>query len=68
MSLNVIDLNNLAIIIRELKEAVDKLSPEEIETLEILLDDEARAVLELPSDELNFSDFDDVRGQLEDSD
>jgi len=68
MSLKAIDLNNIAIIIRELKQVVDKLSPEELETLEILLDDEAMAVLELPSDKLNFSDFDDVRGQLEDSD
>ena len=67
MSSNVIDLNNLAAIIRELRDVVNGLSPEEIETLEVLLDDEAMAVLDLPSGDFIFHDFEDVRAELEDS-
>ena len=65
MSSNVIDLNNLAAIIRELKDVVEGLSPEELETLEVLLDDEAMVVLDLPSGELVFHDFENVRPELE---
>ena len=67
MSTKIIDLNNLAEIIRELKDVVGKLSPEELESLEVLLDDEAMAVLNLPSGSLEFHDLDDVRVQLEDT-
>lgn len=67
MSTKLIDLNNLAAIIRELKEVVDKLSPEELETLEVLLDDDAMAVLNQPINSLKFHDLDDVREQFEDS-
>jgi len=67
MSTKIIDLNNLAAIIRELKDVVEKLSPEELETLEVLLDDEAMAVLNLPADSQEFHDLDDVRAQLENS-
>ncbi len=61
-----IDLNNLAMIIRELREAVDRLSPEEFETLEVLLDDDAMAVLNHPASELEYIDLEDVRAELED--
>lgn len=67
MSTKLIDLNNLAAIIRELKEVVDKLSPEELETLEVLLDDDAMAVLNQPINSLKFHDLEDVREQFEDS-
>ncbi len=67
MSTKLIDLNNLAAIIRELKEVVDKLSPEDLETLEVLLDDDAMTVLNQPIKSLKFHDLEDVRAQFEDS-
>jgi hypothetical protein len=68
MSTNIIDLSNLAAIIRELKDTIDKLSPEELETLEVLLDDETMEILNLPPEKREYRDLDAVRAEFENSD
>ena len=68
MSTHIVDLSNLAAIIRELTNTIDKLSPEEMETLEVLLDDETMEILNPPPEDLECRDFDILRAELENSD